>query len=209
MKVIAIGAHCDDVEIGCGGTLLTYRDQGHELVILTMTDSAFNSPTGVEIRLADQARAEAEDAATRLGARLIMGDHKCFELASARALGSEVAGIVEQVGPDLAFIHWPGDPHADHAALAAASLHATRRVPRVLAYRTNWDTGTVPFDGRIAVDITSTVSEKIELIGCYASENARTGGAWQEFALARSQTLGKTHGVEYAEVFEPVRYLLP
>ena len=44
MKILAIGAHYDDVEIGCGGMLLKRSDKGDEITILTITDSGYSVP---------------------------------------------------------------------------------------------------------------------------------------------------------------------
>ena len=62
MKILAIGAHSDDVEIGCGGTLLKWKDQGHDIVILTITDSEYTIPTNCFTRTVEVAKAEAEEA---------------------------------------------------------------------------------------------------------------------------------------------------
>ena len=60
MKILAIGAHFDDVEIGCGGTLLKWKDEGHDIVIMTITDSEYTLPSNGFSRTSQIAKTEAE-----------------------------------------------------------------------------------------------------------------------------------------------------
>ena len=63
MKVLAIGAHFDDVELGCGGTLLKHRDRGDDIYIVVITHSAYESPAKGCKRRKEIARAEGEKSA--------------------------------------------------------------------------------------------------------------------------------------------------
>ena len=64
-KILAIGAHPDDVEIGCGGILLSHRDQGDDICILTLSGGACGGNQQTRIK-------ESEAAAARLNANLVM-----------------------------------------------------------------------------------------------------------------------------------------
>jgi LmbE family N-acetylglucosaminyl deacetylase len=206
MKVLAIGAHADDVELGCGGTLLRFRDEGHELTIYTVTNSAYSAPDGTPIRSAETARQEAENAAKQLRARLVVGDLDCFKLNGSDALNSSVAGVVQSIKPDLILTHWAGDPHADHRAVALATLHSARSASGILSYVPNWQSGEELFDGRFYVDISNTLEEKLKVIALYEGENKRTGDAWIDFSRTRAAFIGRTFGTKYAENFVMVRY---
>jgi len=204
MKVLAIGAHADDVELGCGGTLLKWAGEGHEIVIHVVTDSAYASPDGEPIRSAADAAKEAHAAAARLGARLTIGSFPCFGIADANAAtGTALAGLVRTERPEMIMVHWDGDSHADHRTVALATLHAARRVPTVLGYRSNWYPGSRPFAPRVVVDISATLEHKVALIREFKSENGRTGGAWEAQVRRAAESLGYTHGLAAAEGFEP------
>ena len=62
MKILAIGAHPDDIEFGCGGTLIKYGLKGHDIYLLVMTEGGMG---GNQV----ERRKEQEEAAQLLGAR--------------------------------------------------------------------------------------------------------------------------------------------
>lgn len=208
MKILAIGAHADDVELGCGGSLVRWVREGHEVVIHVATDSAYAAPDGTEVRSAAVARAEAEAAAARLPARLDVGTFKVFGLSHAPALADSMVALFERERPDLCLVHWDGDTHLDHRTLSLAVQHASRRCPRLLGYASNWYLGAHAFDARIFVDISETLEEKVALIAAHASENARTRGAWEAHARQSAADWGRRVGVAAAEGFALIRYLL-
>ncbi|CAO3439924.1 PIG-L deacetylase family protein [Azospirillum argentinense] len=208
MKVLALGAHADDVEIGCGGSLLRWAAEGHELVLYVATNSAYAAPDGRPIRRAEEARREAEASAARLRARLVFGAASTFALACAEPLTAQLVELFETVRPDLALVHWGGDTHPDHRALFQATLHASRRCPRLLGYASNWYPGAETFEPRLLVDISETLEAKLDLIGVFASENGRTNGVWQTHAREQAALLGRQAGVCYAEGFHMVKYLI-
>lgn len=208
MKILAIGAHADDVEMGCGGSLLKWAREGHEIVIFVATKSGYAGLDGTVIRSTADATDEAKAAAAKIGARLIIGETETFELATGDALNSVLLGIVEDFGPDLVLTHWDGDVHNDHRVLALASLHACRHVGKLLMYISNHYLGSATFDPRFAVDISATLEDKLDLIQIFASEFARTGGQWAETVRHRAALTGTIWNVAYAEAFMAVRYLM-
>lgn len=84
MNILAMGAHFDDVELGCGASLKKLRDEGHTLYIFVGTSSGFVSASSFQpLRSGEQARAEGQLAADALGAELICGDFSTFEIGRA------------------------------------------------------------------------------------------------------------------------------
>ncbi len=208
MRVLAIGAHFDDVELGCGGALARLGREGHELFLFVATRSGYADPRGNPVRTDEQARAEGEKAAALLGASLLTAEFPTFGLEFSEPLNQAVLKALDQSKPDLLFTHWAGDTHLDHRALALSSLHCTRRISRVLAYRSNWYDGEGTFDPRFFVDITGTLEAKLGLVEAHASECARTMGAWRDFVLSQARLCGLKAGVAQAEGFEVVKWTL-
>ena len=208
MKVLAIGAHADDVELGCGGSLLRWAREGHEICIYVVTESGYATQDGTVIRATDNALEEARISADRIGATLVQGDFKTFDLEPGNTLNTAILGIVEDFRPDLVLTHWDGDSHTDHRAIGVSSLHACRHVPSILMYASNLYHGTTPFDGRIAVDISDTIDEKLELIAIFESEYKRTAGKWRDQVRYQAEFAGLSWNISHAETFQAVRHLL-
>lgn len=207
MKILAIGAHFDDVELGCGGSLLAWRDQGCDVTIFVAARSGYNDPLGNVIRSDGIARQEGLQAAKILRARIIEGDLPHFEVDFTEALTGKLLRAKSEVQPDLVLTHWSGDVHHDHRSLGLATLHCFRHTPRVLMYRSNWYDGIGTFADRFFVDISDTVERKLQLVSCFASENDRTSGRWMEYVKTQAVLQGLRAGVAYAEAFQVVRWL--
>lgn len=209
MHVLAIGAHHDDVELGCGGALLAWRAGGASITVFTASTSGYRDAQGREVRPDAEARAEGHRAAALLGATLLTADFPTFGLQPTEPLRQALLGALEQARPDVVLTHWTGDVHQDHRAVAQATLHVARHVPRLLAYRSNWYNGDRPFDARHFVDITAHLEGKVRLVETFASENARTQGRWVAWTRQLAAVTGLTVGVDAAEGFEVVRWLEP
>ena len=207
MKILAIGAHFDDVELGCGGALLKHAQRGDSIDIFVVTNSAFNNLEGQPVRSAEQALAEGHRVAETIGGRLTCGDFPTNNVIFNEALVIEIRRKTEQVGFDLVYSHWTGDVHLDHQNIARATLNAARHVPRILMYRSNWYDTSQQFMGRFYVDISDVIEKKFELLKLYKSEYERMGAQWRDFFMNEHRNAGQRIGVPYAEVFEVVKYL--
>lgn len=121
LKVLCLGAHSDDIEIGCGGTILQLSQKYPNCVFHWIVFSAI----GVR-------EAEAKDAASRFVAtdRLKGPMLKTFPDAFMPFMGSEVKGVFEElkgiVSPDLIFTHNRKDAHQDHRLLSELTWNTFR-----------------------------------------------------------------------------------
>lgn len=178
VEILAVGAHPDDVELGCAGMLLAMRDRGYRFAILDLTAGEKGSRGSKDVRLA-----EAKAAAELLGATA----RECLELpdTAVEATAGAVRAVVEALRrwrPQLVVSMDAGDRHPDHAACAriverAAFLAplakyecegAPHRVGRVIRYsREPW------FRPSFVVDITDHVERKLAAIRCYESQFTR------------------------------------
>lgn len=208
MNILAIGAHFDDVELGCGGALARHAALGDTVYVYVATLSGFTNQYDQSVRTSEIARREAEAAMEILGVRkLICGKFKTLEVEFVDALNIEILKLVQELKIDMVYVHWTGDIHHDHQAVARASLHSCRHVPRMLMYRSNWYHSTVDFRGNFYVDITNYWEKKALAITAHASEMERTGNRWIEFFHNEAANAGQRIGVRYAEVFEVVKWL--
>lgn len=161
MHVLAVMAHPDDAEIFLGGSLLAWREMKVQTGILIATDGRFGGKGDPEV-LASIRKAEAQEAADILDARLVM-----LGLEDG-ALSRDPGGLVRclqdfliEAAPDLIVTHALNDYHADHRALAAAALQAAGLYIPVAHCDTLSGLGASP---RYWIDITDHAPRKAQAI---------------------------------------------
>jgi len=114
MNILAIGAHPDDVEINCAGTLARYAQQGDRITIAVFTSGNMGDLRVAPAELARIRRAEAEASAAIIGARFLCAgvDDECvFPDEAQRRM---MIDLLRQADPDVVITHSPNDYHPDH-----------------------------------------------------------------------------------------------
>jgi LmbE family N-acetylglucosaminyl deacetylase len=144
MNILAIGAHPDDIEFGCAGTLIKYAQAGHKVSLMVLTDGSYGGDPAVR-------RKEQEDVAAYIQAKeLFWGGYRDTELVDNRELISRIDEVVNTAKPDIVFLNYFEDVHQDHRAASEAGISATRYVMEVLFYEVPT---TQRFEPDIFVDI--------------------------------------------------------
>lgn len=209
MNILAVGAHFDDIELGCGATLKKLADQGHNIIYFVGTTSGFSSASTYElVRSNNEAEMEGRRAAEMIGAHVECGCFATFDLDFEHKLNTIITQLVEKYAIDWIFTHQNNDPHHDHWGLNMAVFHGARHVKRVLAYQSNWYDTKECFKPNFYVDITDYWEFKKQLLKCFKSEYSRVGMEWDRFCEATSSLYGLKNNCKYAEGFECVRWLL-
>ena len=204
VRVLAIGAHFDDVELGCGGTLLRHVANGDDVNILVVSKSDYVSKNTSHIREEETALSEGIKSANMMQANLITGTFKTLELEASKELVNFLCENVQKVNPQIVYTHFTGDQHLDHQAIAKSSLIATRWVKKVVAYVSNvYDTSPI-FSPNYFVDISNEFEKKMELIECFESEK-ETHPNWRRQLECFNGLYGIKIGRRFAEPFEIIR----
>lgn len=196
MHVLAIGAHPDDVELGCGGTLLAHRARGHQVTILVLTTGDLG-PQDLRSRIAEQ-----EEAAELIGAQLIWGGLEDGAISESRHTVELIERVLRTVEPDVVYTHCPRDTHQDHRATANCTLAATRRLSRVLFYESPTSVG---FQPSVYVDIDPYVEGKVEALRAHVSQVLKNGLVDLEAIEALARYRGFQARIRRAEAFEAER----
>jgi len=198
MRVLAFGAHPDDIEIGMGGTIARHARMGDRTVMAVVT-----IPNNRETR-----RLEAERAAGILGADLMVLDIGPDELGHSRAVVKRFDKVLEDVAPDVIYTHWNMDSHQDHNVVAMATITAARdNTCALLMYEQTVPGGIVPwaFRAQSYVDITPYMPVKIESIAVHKSQVRANGDLWIQGVRGRAMYRGCQINVEFAESFEVIK----
>ncbi|MBI2058225.1 MAG: PIG-L family deacetylase [Nitrospirae bacterium] len=203
MKLLAIGAHPDDIEFGCAGALIKFRKQQEaEVYLMIMT-------AGEKGGNADIRKKEQMEAARIIGAKEVFwGDFHDTEVTNSREAIGTIENVIREVKPDWVFTNHPNDTHQDHRNLALNMVTATRFIPRVLFFESMTS---VEFSPTVFVDLESTIEEKLKALGAHRSQVERTNIAGLS-AIEISRSTAVSRGIQgrsrFAEGFVPLRYVL-
>jgi LmbE family N-acetylglucosaminyl deacetylase len=200
--ILAIGAHPDDIEFGCGGTIIKYTQRGHRLFLQIMTEGGLG---------ADSATRSSEQEASRaiLGAEdIFWGGYEDTHLQVDVELISKIEAVIKKVQPNFIFCCYPEDTHQDHRHLTQAVMSATRYIRNVLFYE---GPTTQNFKAHVFVDISDTLDKKIEALQAHRSQVMKTNIedlSIVEVARSTANFRGIQGRVKYAEAFHSLRLFI-
>ncbi len=227
LDILAFGAHPDDVELGCAGTILKEISLGKTVGIIDLTRGELGTRGSAEIR--DQ---EATNAAAILG----VSARENLEMKDGFFVNDEkhqlkIIKMIRKYRPEIVLCNAVDDRHIDHAKGSklvsdACFLSGLVKVeteldgdaqqawrPKVVYHYIQWKNIVPDF----VVDITGFTDKKIETILAYSSqfydanskepESPITSKNFLESLNYRSRDLGRLTGVDYAEGFTVERYL--
>jgi len=203
MNVLAIGAHPDDIEYGCGGMLIKYADRGHTVYLFVASDGARGGDGAVR-------KDEQEESARIMGAREVFwGGYPDTEIPLERDLIVRLESVIRQVQPRMIFVQYPDDTHQDHRNLAQGALSATRYVPNFLFYEGPTSQNFTPNCFTEVGD--SVLDRKLACLKAHRSQVTKTNiedMTILELAKSCANFRGIQARVKYAEAFQSVRLLL-
>jgi len=225
VDILAVGAHPDDVELSCSGTLLRHLDEGKTVGLLDLTRGELGSRGTAEIRAEEAARAaEMMGAAFRVNLGLPDGFFR-----NERESILRIVEVLRACRPEIVLANAPSDRHPDHGRAAALVREAAffAGLPKIQTHTQNqpqkpWrphalyhyiqDYNLTP---DFVVDISPFFERKMELVLAFRSQfylpqaadyqnepaTPISGKDFLEFLRAKARTYGRPAGFEYAEGF--------
>ena len=201
-KVLVIGAHPDDPESMCAGTMLKLKAMGAEVVAVYLT----SGEAGIVGKTHEQARtirqAEARKACEVLGVRAVFLTQIDGNAEVNKERYAEMKALIEAEQPDMVITHWPIDSHRDHRVCSILVYDAWRMTGRGFdLYYSEVMTGmqTQNFTPTLWVDITSYRDKKIQAYLCHESQELE--GAVKEYHDTMERMRGMECQAKYAEAF--------
>ncbi|MBX3029340.1 MAG: PIG-L family deacetylase [Chloroflexi bacterium] len=195
-RVLAVGAHPDDVEIGVGGTLLSHRASGDQVTILTLSGGARGGNKASR-------RREAEAAAAVIGARLLMEDLEDTHIRESDPTVAIIERVITEVRPTIIYTHSINDVHQDHRNTHSAAMVASRSLPYVLCFQS--PSATIAFRPSRFVSIEHTLEGKLEAIRAFDSQASTREYLDEELLRATARYWARFGGGTAVEAFEVVR----
>ncbi|MFF4404794.1 PIG-L deacetylase family protein [Streptomyces sp. NPDC001262] len=199
--VLAVGAHPDDIELGCAGTLAAHVDAGDRVVMLVM--SAGERGPGATVA---QRRAEQSLAARIIGAELYWGDFPDGRIPDGADTIGTVERLLAETAPDVVYVHAPEDSHQDHRAVSRAVESAAREVRTLLFYESPTGLGFTP---TVFVDVAGTARRKLSALKAHASQVAASRRVDLRAVEALMHVRGAQARCSHAEGFAARRLVLP
>lgn len=195
-RILAIGAHPDDVEIGVGGTLAGHARRGDHVTILTLSGGESGGAPSIR-------RNEAQRAAELLGAELVLGSLPDTRIADHGPTVELIEQVLKSVAPTTVYTHSRNDVHQDHRAAHRATLIASRGVSRVLCYQS--PSATVEFAPNRFVTVDGELEQKLLAIGAYRSQTEKCDYLADDLLRATTRYWGRFGAGLHAEPLEVVR----
>src|SRR5690606_16457653 len=125
MKILAIGAHPDDVEILCAGTIAKFSKLGHEVFICHVCDGSRGSKTHTQEEIAAIRRKEAIASAAIIDAKSLTANIPDIEVVVDLESRLKIVDILRQADPDLVITHSPDDYMTDHINVSRLVFEST------------------------------------------------------------------------------------
>lgn len=160
MNILAIGAHPDDIEIGCGGLLLKAVKAGHNVFMYTLTRGSVTADPQRRVQ-------EQLESARIIGAHIWVDNLVDSKLYLNDDLINRIELAIRTFNADIVYTHALGDTHHDHRAIAQATLEAGRFVPNILSYEIPV---TKEFNPTLYCDISETIDDKLTLLNIFSSQ---------------------------------------
>jgi len=202
MNILAIGAHPDDIEFGCGGTLIKYADKGHNIYLLVLTEGESGAVEGIR-------RREQEKSARIIGVnKLFWGNYRDTEIPINQELIQRIENIVKKIKPAFIFVHYFDDTHQDHRHISTCTITATRYTRNVLFFE---GPTTQNFSPTVFVNIDGELEKKLKLLKAHSSQVMKTnieGLSIIDIARSSAHFRGIQGRVKNAEGFIPLRLFI-
>jgi LmbE family N-acetylglucosaminyl deacetylase len=210
-NVLAIGAHPDDVEFGCAGTLAKHIHKGDNVTILDMTCTDSMTIRGEVVHQGERRRCEAEEAAKIIGAKLIVLGFQDQLVPFDRDSIFAIERVLVDLNIDTVYTHWNDDSHQDHVNTLKSVLAAARYVDRIFLY----EQVPLPRVGKILSEVNYYVDisdfYKIKEQATLAHES-QVKDKYNDKVILGMRSLAEFRGSQcnckYAEAFEAVKQII-
>ena len=222
MNILAVGAHPDDIEICCAGTLAKYAAQGHKVFICTATNGNIGSATLPKEDIGAIRKQEAANSAAIIGAEYLCLDYDDEFLYDSPEVRVKFINMVRHCKPDVILTHYPHDYNPDHErtgkimrdlqvmypiAKIETEEEPFDKLPAVYFFEPAYGMNFIPTD---YVDITDYFETKQKMFLCHESQKQWMADNYKGLSVDETfveslsiygKFRGLQCGVKYAEGF--------
>jgi len=201
-NIVAVGAHPDDIELGCFGTLLKLDSDCNVHAFIGSMGSAGDPSSGMSRIEESRSAFEALNPASFEFREECGITYDDFE-----SILVQLTGVIERAQPDLILTQGPKDTHQEHRIVWDICLAAARRVPAsILHYAVV--SNTPDFTPNVFVDISETYAGKKKALAAHKSQADKRYMGDEHLDIFHSNTYASLHGFPCSETYELVRSFL-
>lgn len=205
-NILVLAPHTDDGELGCGGTIAKYLEEGKNVYYAAFSTAKESLPQGMPDNTLEQ---EVKEATKRLGIppeNLIIFGFQVRKLNYERQnVLEELVKLKKDILPGLVFMPSPNDLHQDHFTIATECMRAFKETS-ILAYELPWNN--ITFNTQAFVTLEERhVKKKVYALDAYNSQKKRSY-LNEEFIYSWARTRGVQIKATFAETFEVIRWII-
>ena len=218
-KILAIGAHPDDIELGLGGSLARYVEEGKEVYALILS----RGEKGVRDEKVEGKLVKEKEKDELKGKMREDEARKALNLLGVKNENMEILGLpdggikpnsdvtekvyehIMKVNPDVIYTHFFEDEHLDHVSTYLITLHAGRRIRNILFYES--PSTKTSFSPNYFVDISDYIDKKVEALKMHKTQEGKPYMD-EEVIRAKARFRGFQAKVKYAEGFVIHRWVI-
>jgi LmbE family N-acetylglucosaminyl deacetylase len=202
LKVVCVGAHPDDPESGCGGTLAKFAGMGHAVTIIYLT----RGEAGIAGKSNDASAAirtrEATEACTILKTKPVFAGQIDGDTILNNDWVKKMQQLISDEKPDIVFTHWPLDVHKDHQVASILTIQVWMRTKEkfdLYFFEVCAGEQTIIFRPTDYVDISNVQEQKKKALYCHRSQDPPS--IYDCGHAAMEDFRGREMGVKAAEAF--------
>lgn len=210
MKILAIGAHGDDIELSSGGTLARFVQKKHQVFCLVTSSSNYTSYNGEILRTEQEAKTETINGLKTLGIKennIILLNYPTKKVPYNNAIIEQINVYIDKIKPDLIITYClNAESHQDHLNTVKSVLSAARYQNNIWMFEPIYPSklSNITFKPIIYVDISSTIDLKIKALKAHVSQYKKYPH-WKDLILSLARVRGIEIKTRYAEAFEPIK----
>lgn len=202
-NILAIGAHPDDIEISCLGTLLKLHNDGSKINTIICSYGSMNDPSSTKERISES----RESLSCIENLNFDYFDQKGIDLTSYELLSEKIRQKIISIKPNLIFVHDKNDTHQEHRLVNEIVLTASRRInTSILQF--NSPSSSLNFKPDIFIDITDFVDIKHKALRSHKSQLHHDYFTEDYINQFHKNYFAKMHSINAVEQFRIERILL-
>jgi len=214
LSILFIGAHPDDIELGCGGTICYYTERKYEVYCYYLTNGEYTDINGNDVRNFEEIYNSTKNSLSVLGVKeenMSFNEIPATRLTVNKEIISELQRFIIDKNVQMIFTHPnPDTYHQDHRATHNITMASARRyVNNIFFFEIIFNFASGLMIPNYYVDISNCIDKKTEALRYHKTEFDKfEGEKWINSIISLAKYRGIQVGTDYAEAFYAMKYFL-